>query len=94
MSGGSWDYLCYKVEEAAGRLKRENCPSRRAFGNHLEAVAFALHEIEWVDSCDKSHPMDVSAIRSVFKDDYSQREMSVLLNDARNLIQKMRNLGA
>jgi len=94
MSGGSWDYLCHNVEDAAGRLKRESCPSRRAFGEHLETVAFALHEIEWVDSCDKSHPADVDAIRAVFKDDYSQREMAILIKDARDLIQKIQDLGA
>jgi len=94
MSGGSWDYLCHKVEDAANNLKHESCPSRRAFGRHLENIAYALHEIEWVDSGDKGHPADIIAIRSVFSDDYSQREMSVMLDDARILIQQMHDLGA
>lgn len=26
MSGGSWDYVCYKVSDAANRLVTEKCP--------------------------------------------------------------------
>lgn len=49
MSGGSMDYLSYKVEEASFT---ESSPLRRAFRKHLKKVAKALHEIEWADSCD------------------------------------------
>ncbi len=49
MSGGSMDYLSYKVEEANFR---EDTPERRAFRNHLQLVATALHAIEWADSGD------------------------------------------
>lgn len=94
MSGGSMDYLCYKVDEVADELCHEKSPARRAFGEHLKKIAHALHEIEWVDSGDKGSPSDVDAIRAVFEDDYSQREMSVLLGDAKRLIQQMKDLGA
>lgn len=52
MSGGSWDYLCYKVADAANQLVKSKCPRRKSFGHHLRLVAEALHDIEWVDSCD------------------------------------------
>ncbi len=94
MSGGSMDYLCFKVEEVAYILANEKSPTRRAFGAHLKKVAHALHEIEWVDSGDKGSPDDINAIRDVFEDDYIQREMGVLIRDAKKLIQQMRDLGA
>jgi len=88
------EYLCYKVDEVADMLVNEKSPARRAFGEHLKKVAHALHEIEWVDSGDKSSPDDINAIRGVFEDDYSQREMGVLIQDAKDLIRQMRELGA
>jgi hypothetical protein len=49
MSGGSMDYLYIKVEEADFE---ESTPQRRAFREHLKAVAKALRAIEWNDSGD------------------------------------------
>lgn len=63
MSGGSYDYLYSKVEDAADRLRGQNNPLRRAFGVHLKAIAKALHDIEWVDSCDTSPGDEVPAIK-------------------------------
>lgn len=91
MSGGSMDYLCFKVQEVAADMAESKCPSRRAFAAHLEKIAHALHEIEWVDSLDKSHPDDVTAIKAVF-DDYEQRVMAVLVEDAKALIAQMQEL--
>ena len=54
MSGGSMQYLSYKVEDASFR---EDTPERRAFRKHLNLVAEALHAIEWADSGD-THPGD------------------------------------
>lgn len=94
MSGGSMDYLCYRVEEAADILCIDSNPSRKAFGKHLRKVAHALHEIEWVDSGDSSSPDDINAIRDVFGDTYRQIEMEALISDAKALIEKMQELGA
>jgi hypothetical protein len=33
MSGGSWDYICFNIEEAADNLKAEGCELRRALAN-------------------------------------------------------------
>ena len=62
MSGGSMDYLCYKVQDAAKNLINDKCPKRRAFGLHLKKVSEALHDIEWVDSADKSSGDEFPAI--------------------------------
>ena len=50
MSGGSWDYVCYKIDEAADNLIHERCPERRALGHLMHKVGKAMHDIEWVDS--------------------------------------------
>ena len=52
MSGGSWDYVYGKVQDTAETLQHSSDALRRAFGNHLSLCAKALHDIEWVDSCD------------------------------------------
>ncbi len=49
MSGGSMDYLYSKIEWAEFPT---DTPERAAFAEHLKLVAKALHDIEWVDSCD------------------------------------------
>lgn len=43
------NYLYSSVRDAEFR---RDTPQRRAFAAHLELVAKALHDIEWVDSCD------------------------------------------
>ena len=55
------EYLCYKVEEATFRLDTNE---RKAFAKHLKLVANALHDIEWVDSCDNSPGSESAAIRA------------------------------
>ena len=49
MSGGSMEYLYFKVESAEFRT---TTPARRAFRAHLLNVAKALRAIEWNDSGD------------------------------------------
>jgi len=80
MSGGSWGYLYRNINDAAFALQRgaaterdsaldlneEQREKRRKLGELLEKVAHALHEIEWVDSCDSSFPSDTQAIDAVF----------------------------
>ncbi len=67
MSGGSYDYLYARVENAAGSIICRSAPEtslvRAAFAKHLMLVARALHEIEWVDSGDSSPGGEVEAIR-------------------------------
>ena len=65
MSGGSMGYLYLKIEEIAFDLGRSSDLRRRAFATHLDKVAKALHDIEWVDSGDKGPGDDVEAIEAV-----------------------------
>ena len=69
MSGGSWDYFYGRLEDVALRLQCERDPLRKAFGSHLQKCAKALHDIEWVDSCDCSPGDEVNAIKAVLGSD-------------------------
>jgi hypothetical protein len=83
MSGGSMDYLCYKVSDAEFR---ESTPERKAFRAHLEKVSKALHDIEWVDSGDCSPGDENEAIRDCIG---QPAVLAQLIEDSRNLIEKM-----
>jgi hypothetical protein len=61
MSGGSMDYLYSKLEYAQFR---QDTPERKAFAQHLEKVAKALHDIEWVDSGDYGPGDENEALRA------------------------------
>ena len=62
MSGGSMNYLYSKLEY--GATFRTDTPERKAFAKHLELVAKALHDIEWVDSSDYGPGDENEAIRA------------------------------
>ena len=62
MSGGSWDYLYSRMEDAANRLDKSGDPHRKALGRTMSRLATAMHAIEWVDSGDWGSPDDVVAI--------------------------------
>jgi hypothetical protein len=62
MSGGSMNYLYSKLEYDA--TFREDTPERKAFAKHLQLVAKALHDIEWVDSADYGPGDENAAIRA------------------------------
>jgi hypothetical protein len=62
MSGGSWDYLFGRMDNAADRLVASRVPRRKAFGLLMRSCAKAMHDIEWVDSGDYGPGDDVDAI--------------------------------
>ncbi len=62
MSGGSMNYLSSRIEKDL--QFREDTPLRRAFAAHMQLVIKALHDIEWVDSCDYGPGDDEAAIRA------------------------------
>ncbi len=80
MSGGSWDYVYLKFRAMADALKEGRCTdsdakarvtpksaeARRRFGDLMELVAAAVHDIEWVDSSDLSEEDELEAINNVF----------------------------
>jgi hypothetical protein len=57
------NYLYEMVREEAGTLSQSKNPTRAAFGRHLLLVADALHDVEWVDSCDYGNGDDEEAMR-------------------------------
>ncbi|MDD5459970.1 MAG: hypothetical protein PHF37_11330 [Phycisphaerae bacterium] len=66
MSGGSYNYAYDKVLEMADSLERySKDPLRLAFAKHLQKVAVAMHDIEWVDSGDYGEGDEVDAIKAV-----------------------------
>lgn len=92
MSGGSWDYLTFKVDEAADRLCASECPLRRAFGKHVRLVGKALYDIEWVDSGDKSNGDERSAIELVLGQSSKALEIIEARADAEKSIERLQKL--
>ena len=95
MSGGSWDYVSCKVEEVADRLYDSTVPERRALGARLRLIAKALHEIEWVDSCDSVKGSDTQAIMAAlvpFGDSLAQVRAETLA-ELRRAIQRLEGDG-
>jgi hypothetical protein len=60
------NYLYSKLEYEANFC--QNTLERRAFAKHLELVAKALHDIEWVDSGDSPPGSENEAIRACLGD--------------------------
>jgi hypothetical protein len=83
MSGGSMNYLYSQVE---GVHFETNTSIRRAFMKHLELVAKALHDIEWVDSGDCSFGDEDEAILAVISRDVAV-DQSVI--DVKNAIKDL-----
>lgn len=67
MSGGEYEYAYSRVGIVADEIAEHEpiTPLRAAFVAHLRLVAKALHDIEWVDSCDMSPGEEEAAIRAV-----------------------------
>ena len=85
MSGGSWDYLCDKMDEAADRLRESGNPHRRAFGALMARCATAMHEIEWYDSCDTSGEAVQPAIEAAL----GANAGALVLDEARQRVEAM-----
>jgi hypothetical protein len=68
MSGGSYDYVCFKIQETAGSIRnQESNPRRAAFAHLLHLVGEAMHDIEWVDSGDYGTGDENRAIDACFE---------------------------
>ena len=65
MSGGSYDYVYNKINDITIECQATN-PRRASFQKLLKLVAEAMHDIEWVDSCDYSKGDDHAAIDACF----------------------------
>lgn len=67
MSGGSYNYFCFKIEEFANEIETHAGKNawRLAFADHLRLVARAAKDIEWVDSGDCGEGDEDEAIKKV-----------------------------
>lgn len=89
MSGGSWEYLGFRIMEAANRLLDEKCKTRKAFGKHMLLIAEAIHDIEWVDSGDKGRGDDIDSIMKCIT---PQEVLNCRIEDAKNTITELQNV--
>ena len=89
MSGGSWDYLCWKMEDAADSLTHSGNPLRRAFGKKMKLYADAMHDIEWVDSGDFGEGDDEAAIKKALGESANELVMTELIEEANEVIDKL-----
>jgi hypothetical protein len=99
MSGGALNYVYTTVENAAGDIlsrlhylgDTERRARYRAFAKHLDLIATALHDIEWVMSSDYGEDGADDAIAAVISE---KRVLSMLLDDARELTGLIKRLNA
>ncbi len=89
MSGGSFQYLYSKIEDAAQTLSADQNPTRKAFGKHLYLIAEAMHDIEWVDSCDYGPGDEMNAIMKCID---KQDILLCLIEDGKNIIKEINEL--
>ena len=90
MSGGSYDYLCFKMKDAANELMGEwQTPYRRAFGKLMLRCAEAMHDVEWVDSSDMSKGDDEEAIMKCIS---TSDVLRTAIEEAENVSAELRSL--
>lgn len=91
MSGGSYDYVYFRIEEFAQDIyNKEKDPKRAAFSELMMLCSKAAKKIEWVDSGDSGHGAEHEAIDNVFKfiqEDPSKIQKSIAYD---NLIKNLK----
>lgn len=87
MSGGSLNYVYCRVADAASEIRdRSNDPLHLAFADHLELVAKALHDIEWLYSCDYGPGQERESIGKVVTPAAVERSCVGLLKELHEMI--------
>ena len=90
MSGGSLDYVCYKLDDAIEVIERRaTTVLQKAFAAHLKDVSKSLHDLEWVFSGDYSDGDDVEALRKVVN---KEMELEAATNDARIALKQLQDV--
>lgn len=97
MSGGSWDYVSFKIDEIAERLCRSDTDTscyllRRALGRQMQLIGKALHEIEWVDSNDRSPGDERKALEACFHEPLKNVEVRMLLEEIERVQREVKKL--
>lgn len=94
MSGGSLDYVCYKVEEAADTIMvRATCFEHKTFAFLLKKIAKALHDLEWVFSLDYGPGDEMESLMAIISPnmllDQSIKEAKQTLLDIQSAITRI-----
>lgn len=90
MSGGSLDYVCYKLDDAIEVIERRATTVLQiAFAAHLKDVSKALHDLEWVFSGDYGDGDDVEALRKVVN---KEMELEAATNNARIALKQLQDV--
>ena len=90
MSGGSLDYVCYKLDDAVDSIeKRATTPLHKAFAVHLKDVSKALHDLEWVFSGDYGEGDEIEALSKIVN---KKMELEVATNDAKIALKQLQDV--
>jgi len=90
MSGGSLDYVCYKIDDAVDTIEnRATTTLQKAFAQHLKDVAKALHDLEWVFSGDYCEGQEIDSLRKVVN---KEMELEAATNDARTALKQLQDV--
>lgn len=92
MSGGSWGYFYFQLEEIAEKLAVEKCPHRKMFAAHLQKCANALRSIEWVDSGDYGAGAEIKDITKCFNTEPVSGVVAEHLMEHQKSVEKMLTL--
>lgn len=90
MSGGSLDYVCYRLDDAIDTIERRATTTlQKAFAQHLKDVVQALHDLEWVFSGDYGDGDEVESLKKVVN---KQMELEAATNDARTALKQLQDV--
>jgi glutaminase len=92
MSGGSLDYVYYKVESAAYDIAKDSftnkIPELKAFKDHLIKVAEVLHDVEWFLSGDYAEETMVKSIKELLSE---EQVLGSVAKEAEEVLTKLTN---
>jgi len=94
MSGGSLDYAYWKIDSIIEEIERRGQANvlHKAFIRHLRKVSKALHDLEWVYSCDYSQGAEVDAIKACI--DWNKESVSVIREELDKLQSEINHLNS
>ena len=90
MTGGSLDYVCYRLDDAIDTIERRATTTlHKAFLSHLRDISKALHDLEWVFSGDYGDGDEVESLKKVVN---KQMELEAATNDARTALKQLQDV--
>lgn len=88
------DYACWKIDSIIEEIERRRQTNllHKAFIKHLRKVSKALHDLEWVYSCDYSEGAEVDAIKACI--DWKKESISVIREELDKLQSEINHLNS